>query len=103
MLQPLLMLLFTLTVIGCQNQPERPNFLVRSLQDCADGQRAACQMLEALVVKGDQTTERNRPGETQVQRNVDAIMKGIDRARSSPPAGRWHIAPTGLSDIPEHR
>src|SRR5690348_9330300 len=94
-----LMVLIVLIAVGCENQTHRSDFLARSQQDCTNGDQLACEMLDALIVKADQTSaaEPNPPGQEQVEKNVDAIMDGIRRARSSKPTDRMHIAPSGAS------
>lgn len=85
-----------LLLVGCQAEPHRPSFLARSLQDCRDGDQAACAMIDALVAKADETetAEVTSPDQAQVEKNVQAIMKGIDRAGSSQPVHLLHLAPT---------
>lgn len=64
---------------GCA--PQRPGFLGRLQQDCDAGDRDACVLLAGPMVATDPrrpspTTSRPR---TAVQRDVDAIMQGMDR------------------------
>lgn len=68
-------------VTGCA--PQRPGFLGRLQQDCNAGDREACVLLAGPMVAADphrppQATSRPR---TAVQRDVDAIMQGMDRNR----------------------
>jgi hypothetical protein len=88
--------LAVLTVTGCETQVPRPNFLVRSLQDCENGDGPACAMLESL--QGRKTTaEESKLGpdpRTQAEKNADAIMEGILRGRSTPPSHVVRVAPT---------
>lgn len=67
------------TMAGCA--PQRPGFLGRLQQDCNAGDREACVLLAGPMVAADphrpsQATSRPR---TAVQRDVDAIMQGMDR------------------------
>lgn len=68
---------------GCAET--RPGFLVRLQQDCAAGDRDACVLVAGPAVSSDpyrpsQTAPRPR---TAVQRDVDAIMQGMDRNRAT--------------------
>lgn len=68
---------------GCAEQ--RPGFLVRLQQDCEAGDRDACVLVAGPVVTSDpyrpsQASPRPR---TAVQRDVDAIMQGMDRSRAT--------------------
>ena len=64
---------------GCA--PQRPGFLSRLQQDCNAGDRDACVLLAGPMV----SSEPGRPSQaasqprTTVQRDVDAIMQGMDR------------------------
>ena len=97
-----LIVLAALTVAGCQAQPARPNFLARSLQDCQDGDQAACAMLGSLSASVPATQPSGARVEprprTQQEQDVDAIMNGIRRARSSPPSQDLKIAPNTGDD-----
>jgi len=67
---------------GCA--PQRPGFLVRLQQDCAAGDRDACVLVAGPAVTSDpyrpsQATPKPR---TAVQRDVDAIMQGMDHNHS---------------------
>jgi hypothetical protein len=74
---------------GCQ--PTRPDFSERSHQDCEHGDQEACRMLVALNPSkaGEPAPVRPPPPRrpTPVQSDVQAIMKGMGQARSSPKAG----------------
>lgn len=70
------------TLAGCA--PQRPGFLVRLQQDCEAGDRDACVLVAGPAVTSDpyrpsQTVPKPR---TAVQRDVDAIMQGMDRNHS---------------------
>ncbi len=64
---------------GCA--PQRPGFLGRLQQDCDAGDKDACVLLAGPMV----ATDPQRPSQaaarprTAVQRDVDAIMQGMDR------------------------
>lgn len=64
---------------GCA--PQRPGFLGRLQQDCEAGDKDACVLLAGPMVPSD--PRRSLPGplqpRTAVQRDVDAIMQGMDR------------------------
>lgn len=69
---------------GCA--PQRPGFLGRLQQDCDAGDRDACVLLAGPMVAADprrppQAMSRPR---NAVQRDVDAIMQGMDRNRPAP-------------------
>jgi len=67
---------------GCDGQ--RPGFLARLQQDCQSGDRDACGLLAGPPMAPgmpmpSQSASRPR---TAVQRDVDAIMQGMDRSRT---------------------
>jgi hypothetical protein len=67
-----------------------PTFLERSRQDCGQGDQDACRMIQALSPPA-----KPRPlPPSQTQKNVDAILQGMARARAdSPPAGQQSPPP----------
>lgn len=72
-------LLLLQAVSGCA--PQRPGFLSRLQQDCTAGDNEACVLLAGPMVPPDprrpmQATSHPR---TAVQRDVEAIMQGMDR------------------------
>ena len=78
---------------GCGEQ-SRPEFLVRLQEDCRSGDEDACGLLATpaarpVVPRNSQSTLRPR---SSVQRDVEAIMRGMDRTRASP---RVRAAPPG--------
>jgi hypothetical protein len=96
-MQKALALLAVLLIAGCGAQAVRPDFLTRSVQDCANGDMQACDMLGSLGTKApataaDATKSEARPP-TQQQLDADAIMAGMRRAKSSPPAQNIRVAP----------
>ena len=64
---------------GCA--PQRPGFLGRLQQDCDAGDRDACVLLAGPMVPSDPSLPSRAPlrPRTAVQRDVDAIMQGMDR------------------------
>ena len=64
---------------GCV--PSRPGFLGRLQQDCDAGEKDACVVLAGPRVPGDPRRPRPTPSRprTTVQRDVEAIMQGMDR------------------------
>lgn len=64
---------------GCA--PSRPGFLGRLQQDCDAGDRDACVVLAGPMVPGDPRRSLPVPPRprTAVQRDVEAIMQGMDR------------------------
>ncbi len=66
---------------GCV--PSRPGFLGRLQQDCDAGDRDACVVLAGPMVSGDPRRPMLAPSRprTAVQRDVEAIMQGMDRSR----------------------
>ncbi len=90
--------LAVLLIAGCGSQPARPNFLARSLQDCANGDQQACAMLGSLATRTPAEPVADMKAEaqprTQQQRDADAIMAGMRKARSSQPTQNMQIAPT---------
>ena len=67
---------------GCA--PQRPGFLVRLQQDCEAGDRDACVLVAGPAVASDpyRPSQAAPKPRTAVQRDVDAIMQGMDRNRS---------------------
>jgi hypothetical protein len=74
---------------GCQGAS--PGFLERSQQDCARGDKDACHMLSAL---DPAVPRRALTGRTQVQKNVQAILQGMDQARASETFGLREETPS---------
>ena len=64
---------------GCA--PSRPGFLGRLQQDCEAGDRDACVVLAGPMVPSDPSRPSPTPSRphTAVQRDVEAIMQGMDR------------------------
>jgi len=64
---------------GCA--PHRPGFLGRLQQDCDAGDRDACVLLAGPMVASEPGRPSQAPSQprTAVQRDVDAIMQGMDR------------------------
>lgn len=64
---------------GCA--PQRPGFLVRLQQDCAAGDRDACVLVAGPAVASDsfRPSQAAPKPRTAVQRDVEAIMQGMDR------------------------
>jgi len=67
---------------GCE--PPRPGFLARLQQDCQTGDRDACGLLAgpATVHGSEQAAQPASRSRTPVQRDVDAIMQGMDHSRA---------------------
>ena|SRR5579859_7396366 len=81
LLHRLVGLAVALMLTGCQAYPHHPDFMARSNEDCAHGDRLACWMLDALHVPGahtdDQTGARNP---TKVEAGATAL-EDIDKAQ----------------------
>jgi hypothetical protein len=96
-----LIILVASMLAGCAPQSPRPDFLVRSLQDCASGDQSACAMLSSLsstpVTVSDTNVQQQR-ARTQQERDADAIMEGIRRARSAPAGQNLRMAPSSNGD-----
>jgi len=94
-----IVLVGSLIAAGCQT-PSRLDFVEHSQEGCAIGDRSACSMLDALrkPLTRVEPTSVNRRQTTQAEKDADAIMAGIRRARSSTPAERVKIAPTVPDD-----
>ncbi len=90
--------MLALLLAGCSPQSPRPNFLARSMQDCASGDQQACAMLgsfSAVPASGKISEPADEPRQrTQAEKDADAIMEGMRKARSSPTVQNWKIAPT---------
>ena len=100
MMEKVLIVLVALVIGGCASQPSRPNFLERSMQDCSSGDENACAMLGSLstppaAATGTPRTVRQR---SQPEKDADAIMEGIRRARSQSPAQNLQISPAVRRD-----
>ena len=83
-------LLVTLSA-GCA-EPNRPDFLVRLQEDCRSGDQDACGLL--ALPNAPAAGRSSQPGvrpRSLVQRDVEAIMRGMDRTRATP---RFPLAPT---------
>jgi hypothetical protein len=95
------LVMIALLIAGCTAQPSRPNFVARSMQDCASGDRATCEMLGSLGSEAASAanTHVDQHARTQPQKDADAIMDGIRRARSSRLVQNLRIAPTLQDDL----
>ena len=82
--------LIVLTIIaGCDAR--RPDSVSRTQQDCAAGDQWACNQMDALsrpIPEEDIKTQDN------VKDDVDAILRGIDRARTAPRVGYPDVSPS---------
>ncbi|CAH2600720.1 conserved protein of unknown function [Rhodovastum atsumiense] len=67
---------------GCTS---RPDFLARSQQDCGLGDREACRMLQVLDPPRMGKAPLSRA--TQTEKDVQAILQGMARAKASPRTG----------------
>jgi hypothetical protein len=95
-------IVIALITVGCQSQLSRPDFFARSQEDCISGNDAACAMLDAISNPASQAkTSEALPHKWQVQIDVDAVISGIERARSSSSANRWRISPSGALSRPQ--
>lgn len=83
-------LMLGLMLAGCS--VFHPDFLEHSQRDCERGDREACSMLAAMNPPKVDRTVPPRP--TQVQMDVDAIMRGMRQARSSSTTRRREPAPS---------
>jgi hypothetical protein len=92
------LLILACVLAGCA--APRPDFTERTRQDCARGDRDACRMLEAFDPSRPakppppppKRVERPRP--TRVETDVQAIMRGMEQARSIPRAGYQENVPS---------
>jgi hypothetical protein len=82
-------MLIVLTIIGgCDAR--RPDFISRIQQNCAAGDQWACNLVDALsrtIPEDDIKTQDN------VKDDVDAILRGIDRAKTAPRVGYPDVPP----------
>lgn len=74
--------LLLVALAGCE--PSRPGFLTRLQQDCQSGDQDACGLLAGpAMTPGPQSqAQQSARPRTPVQRDVDAIMQGMDRSRA---------------------
>ena len=64
---------------------QRPSFLSRTEQDCKEGDRQACRLLNALqppAAAKPRPPQRQAEPMTQSQKDVLAILRGMERARA---------------------
>ena len=78
-------------LIGCQNHSTGQH-------DCDRGDEAACSMLDILLTyAGEGGATKVRPASIdQAERDADAIMNGMQRARSSQQAKQTGIEPAAI-------
>ena len=93
-----ILLTAALIAAGCQNQFTRPDSLVRSQHDCANGDEAACSMLDILhTYAGKGGTTKLSPAHIdQAERDANVIMDGMQRARSSQQAKQTKMEPATI-------
>ena len=100
-MQKALIILLVSMLAGCTPQQPRPDFLARSLEDCANGDQSACAMLGSLsstpVTVSDSSVQPLR-SRTQQERDAEAIMEGIRKARSAPAGQNLRMAPSSNGD-----
>ena len=84
------------SVAGCHVR--RPNFMTRVQEDCVAGDQWACDLAKSLGRAGS-AEDINVPD--GVADDVDAIMKGIERARSGPNL-RYPDVPLISRRLPTH-
>jgi hypothetical protein len=91
-------LLAALIAGGCQNNSAPPDSLVHSQHDCAKGDEAACSMLDILLTYGGEagTTNLSPASITQAERDANAIIDGMQRARSSQQAEQTRTDPVAI-------
>ena len=82
-------MLIVLTIIaGCHVR--RPDFITRVQEDCAAGNLWACDLLDGL---SHPMPEEDIKVQDNVKDDVDAILRGIDRARTAPRVGYPDVPP----------
>ena len=82
-------MLIVLTIIaGCHAR--RPDFMTRVQADCAAGDQWACDLVNA---RSRSTPEEDIKTQDNVKDDVDAILRGIDRARTAPRVGYPDVPP----------
>ena len=93
-----IVVLTALIAVGCENQSQQPDFFARSQHDCAKGDEAACSMLDILLTYGGEggTTNLSPASITQAERDANAIMDGMQRARSSQQAKQTRTEPATI-------
>ena len=82
-----LALLLLLAGCAAADDPPPSDLLARVVQDCESGNADACSILRGMPSRGLPASATPRPvrrSRSQVQQNTDALMQGVDRARSSP-------------------
>ena len=84
-------LLALLALAACEAR-HRPGFVTRVEQDCMAGVQEACSLMQGLQAlsadpaSSSPTASRSAVIRSQAQRNTDAIMQGVERARTAPRA-----------------
>ncbi len=84
----ILTILAVAVLSSCAEEP-RPDFLSRVQEDCRSGSPEACMLLQSLQqqpVEPGQASPARRAvvRRSQTQRNTDAILQGMERARATP-------------------
>ena len=92
------LLIWLLALVGCAASDDAPppDLLARVVQDCQNGNADACSILRgmpsrAVPAAAPRPVRRSR---SQVQQNADALMQGVDRARSAP-----RVAPSAVPGL----
>jgi hypothetical protein len=86
-----ILLIAPMVISGCQHHS--PDFLSHVEKRCAGGDSGACGLLDA-VSHPNPTTDIPTPG--NISDDVDAILRGIDRARSAPRVGYPDMLPIAI-------
>lgn len=84
--RPLFVALLLLASCAAESDPN--SLLARVQRDCAEGFADACSLFQGMQGLGANLGSRLRTGrrayEPEVQRDVGALLLGMDRARASP-------------------
>ena len=79
-----------LVIPGCRSSPD---FVSHVQKECVGGDQLACDLLDAF---SHPNSAIGAPMPGDISGDVDAILKGIDRARSAPRVGYQHMPPIAL-------
>ena len=84
---------------GCEAR-HRPGFVTRVEQDCIAGSEEACDLLQGMrALAADPASaspmRHDQAIRSQAQRNTDAILQGVERARAAPRPAPSHAPSDG--------
>jgi hypothetical protein len=98
-----LVILLTLTTGSGEASSAQADVIARLQQLCGKADQGACLMLDMLAGgKNDAIEKLDRVTRRQIQKDADAIVEGMQRAKAFPADRRLHFAPK-MSESPVQR